>query len=353
MLYPLKFIPVYKEKVWGGKNLSGSLNKKIPEDTLIGESWELCLHRQGTSIIANGALAGKSIEEVLNKYGAEILGENHSESSGKFPLLIKYIDANDKLSVQVHPEDEYAMANEGEQGKTEMWYIVHAKPGAKLVYGLKEGISKECFKKAIEKDQIEETLNEIEVRKGDVFFIPAGTIHAIGEGIIIAEIQQNSDTTYRVYDWGRVGLDGKPRELHIKKALDAISFSNVKSKLTVEGLVMDRHGYISTYFVCCPYFTMELLEIESKYADYLDGKGFQILMAIEGELQIIYNGEKRENLTIGETILLPASLGVYKIIGRGKVIKTYQQDQSKLYNQLLKEGFTDSEIKKIAGMQTV
>lgn len=226
----------YKERVWGGTSLRDRLNKKIPYDHT-GESWEVACHDNGDSIIRNGVLQGLTLKEALQVHAKEITGQD-MKADEKFPLLIKFIDAKDKLSVQVHPEDAYAMINEnGELGKSEAWYILDAKPGAKLIAGLKDKVSKEDFIEALEKKgELEHVLNEVEVHTGDVINIPAGFVHAIEDGILLAEIQQNSDTTYRVYDWNRVGLDGKSRELHVDKSLDVIDFEGKHAKEITKGL---------------------------------------------------------------------------------------------------------------------
>lgn len=250
-MYSIKFEPVFKEKVWGGNKLAKYLSKDVSMDVKVGESWEIACHREGTSKIRNGEYKGLTLEELIKHYGDIVFGKSIEKITDRFPLLIKFIDANDKLSVQVHPDDEYAMKFEDDFGKTEMWYIVDAEPGAKLVYGLKKGITKEDFIKAIENNDFDEILREIEVKKGDVVFIPAGTIHAIGKGILIAEIQQSSDITYRVYDWNRVGLDGKPRELHIEKALDVINFDEYIEKPKVESTILHKDGYKKVNYVSC------------------------------------------------------------------------------------------------------
>ena len=317
--YPLKFQPIYKRRVWGGKNLESVLRRELPWPS-IGESWELSANTEGTSVVSNGFLAGKNLTEVIQQYGKEILGENFQHCQQRFPLLIKFIDANDKLSVQVHPDDQYAFANEGEAGKTELWYILEAKPGAKLIYGLKPGTSAEVFQQALENNRVNDVLNEIEVKGGEVIFIPAGTIHAIGEGILLAEIQQNSNVTYRVHDWNRLGLDGKPRQLHIKQALDVINYSKPYPKL--KGITRKENGFQSTFFAHCPHFTVEILEIEKRYTSVERMDRFEVLLCVQGSFSIIYDGVG-EDFGLGETVLMPASLGDYKIEGKGKIIKTY------------------------------
>lgn len=352
MLYPFKFTSIYKEKLWGGRNLEKVLQKELPDSILVGESWELCGNKEETSIVCNGSFKGKSILELLNEYPSEILGTKNVNYSKSFPLLIKFIDANDKLSVQVHPDDEYAKKNNEEFGKTEMWYIVDAKPGAKLVFGLKDEVDQNTFKEAIVDKKIEETLKEIEVCPGDVVYIPAGIVHAIGEGIVLAEIQQNSNTTYRVYDWGRVGLDGKPRQLHIHQALETVDFINKDVAKKIEGLRIEEVGYETTIYVCCPYFTMEMIEIQSGYKGLLNGERFEIFIAIEGDFGISFNQSKKENIKKGQTVLLPASLGQYMIEGKGKIIKTYIKDVEELKTELLNKGYKENDIKNIAGISS-
>ena len=356
MLYPLKFEKVFKERVWGGQNLIEG--KKMPSETRvetrgqglvsiqkckvsrrvpvllsrknnktpIGESWEICDHEEGVSVVSNGILKGTTITDILKKQGEALLGKINLGENMRFPLLIKFIDANDKLSVQVHPNDTYAYEHENDPGKTEMWYIISAKPEAKLVYGLKNHVTKESFKKAIETNRIEDTLNEVEVKKGDVFFIPAGMVHAIGEGIVIAEIQQNSNITYRVYDWNRVGLDGKPRELHIEKALDVIDFDLEFAACHPERSRRISTRSKSTILASCPYFTTELLEIKEKHRENTYNKGFHVLIGIEGNFKILYSGKGQkceETIKKSETVLMPACVGEYTIIGKGTMIKTF------------------------------
>lgn len=321
-MYPIKFQPVFKEKVWGGNRLYNDLFKEIAVTTEIGESWEIACHREGSCKVRNGMYRDKTLKELISEYGSDIFGKKVDNFGDRFPLLFKFIDANDKLSVQVHPNDDYAMKYENDLGKTEMWYIVDAKPGAKLVYGLKEGVTKQHFINSIKNNNIRSTLREIEVKKGDVLFIPPGTVHAIGEGILIAEIQQNSDVTYRVYDWDRVGLDGKPRELHIDKALDVINFDTYVENPKVEGLSFYECGYKRINRVSCKYFNVDVLDIHSHYIDNLNGERFEIFMCVDGEFNIEYRDDI-EGFVKGETILLPANIGSFSIKGNGRVIRTY------------------------------
>ncbi|MCX7903493.1 MAG: class I mannose-6-phosphate isomerase [Caloramator sp.] len=312
MLYPLFFEPVYKNIIWGGRKFETYFKRTIPEGN-VAESWEICCHKNGMSVIKNGPLKGKTLDEVIKLYGKEILGEKYD----KFPLLIKLIDANDKLSVQVHPDDEYSKKIENQLGKTEMWYVIDAKDGAKLVYGLKKGTTKESLKNAIEYNTVEELLNFVPVEKGDIIFIPSGTVHAILDGLLLAEIQQNSDITYRLYDWNRVDKDGKKRELHIEKALDVIDYE-------FEGKVLkpkfkELSGYKIAKAVSCKYFNVDIINVEEEYKDKPTGS-FIIFTAVEGEGKLIY-GEEYE-IKISDSFLIPASLNELEIRGNLTLLKT-------------------------------
>ena len=222
MYYPIKFKPVYKDYIWGGRYFE-KFDRELPKG-ILAESWELSSHKNGVSIVSNGDLEGKTLSEIIKADAKNILGTKFPINCDKMPLLIKFIDANDSLSVQVHPDDNYAAVYEGGLGKNEIWYIMDARPGAKLVEGLKAGVTKEIFAKAIKENRIKECLLEVEVKQGDVVNIPAGLVHAIGAGLVIAEIQQTSDITYRVFDYNRVNSKGVGRLLHLKKALDVINF---------------------------------------------------------------------------------------------------------------------------------
>lgn len=313
MLYPFKFEPIKKEKIWGGDNLKKYLNKDIEEGSKIGEIWEVSDHNEDTSIISNGELKGESLHNVLLEYGRELLGSKPADKYLKrFPLLIKFIDANDKLSVQVHPNDEYANKNEnGESGKTEMWYIVHAEPGAKLIAGIKPGTTKEEFKELINSDELDTVLHKVEVKTGDVIFIPAGRVHAIMPGIVINEIQQNSDLTYRVYDWGRKGFDGKPRPLHIEKALDVINFDDFAPEPARLHYTSVGTNIISVLTKCL-YFQVEKYILNEKMKFISDKSSFNIFSVIEG--YAILNWENKDmELNKGDTILIPSSISSFTI----------------------------------------
>lgn len=312
MLYPLKFQPVYKDYIWGGNNLL-KLNKKLIFP-ITAESWEISANKDGMSVVDNGELADSSLENVYKWYPKELCGNN---ASGPFPLLIKLIDACSALSVQVHPNDAYAFEHEnGALGKNEMWYIVDAKPEAKLVYGLKEGITKEIFQNAVESNDIESTLNYVTVKKGDWLNIPSGLVHAIGDGIIILEVQQNSNTTYRVYDYDRVGPDGKKRPLHIEKAMDVINFGTSEvQKNTYETM----RGV--DYLVYNKYFAVELIESSLSYTSDTRYTSFHTYTVIEGAFKI-----DSVEVGLGESVLIPACMEEYTLKGTFKAIKSFVPD---------------------------
>lgn len=351
MFYPLLFVPIMKERIWGGQVLKEKYNRDLPAEK-IGESWDVACHENGTSIVANGEFKGKSLIQLIAQYGTELLGTRFKKHDfDKFPLLIKLLDASDVLSVQVHPGDEYAALHEGrELGKTEMWYVIQAKPGAELVYGVKKGTTKEEFARAIARGDLEKYLNRIEVKSGDVVYIPSGTVHAIGAGILICEIQQNSDTTYRVYDWNRLGDDGKPRELHVGKALDVINFDTERTYDKVAGLSVKEGTSIRTYYVASKYFMMEKLEVKGKLDEEANGEYFVTLTVIEGQGKIRYS-EGEQHFNGGDSLLIPASLGPYSIVGECVVIKAYVGDREKdIIGPLLKKGHSMEELTRIAGL---
>ena len=321
-MYPIKFDPVFKNKIWGGRNLKRLFNKNISEGP-VGESWEIASHDNGQSIIKNGTYRGMTIQELIAYQGQLIFGEKaEDEYYNKFPLLIKLIDARDNLSVQVHPDDQYASKYEdGESGKTEFWYILNAEPGAKIIYGVKENITKQQFKEAVNNSSINKLLNEIEVKSGDCFYIPAGTVHAIGKGIMIAEIQQNSDMTYRVYDWDRVDDNGNSRELHINKALDVIDFK-ISDYIKAEELLIKNTDYKLAELINTEYFNVRTVEIYKNYKANTKNNRFYIYMNLGSEVTINYN-DGRMKIKKGETVLIPAALGEYEIVGQGVLLESF------------------------------
>lgn len=307
-MYPIKFKSLYYDKVWGGRDLE-NFRSDIPEGN-IGESWDIACHNNGTGIVENGEFKGMSFKELLEKHGDEIMG-NYNKGE-KFPLLVKLINSREKLSVQVHPGDKYAEINEGDSGKTEAWYVIDAKEGATLIVGTND-CTKEEFKNAIKNNEVEKYLNKIEVKRGDCFLINSGLVHAICEGVIIAEIQQNSDVTYRVYDYGR------PREIHVKKALDVIDLNlkaeNLRGKENLGDVTKGILLCENEYFGIIKYKVNDEVNLE-------ENERFAIITAVEGE-GVIVGEDYKEILKKGDSYLIPANIGQYKVQGSVTFLKSY------------------------------
>lgn len=308
-MYPIKFENLYYERIWGGKHLEKFRNN-VPEGK-IGESWDIACHKNGTGKVENGELNGKTFDEIIEIYGEKLIGK--AVDKKEFPLLIKLITAADKLSVQVHPNDEYANRVEKDSGKTEAWYVVDAEEGASLIVGTKD-CNKELFKKAIQDGSLDEYLNKIPVKKGDFFYVQSGLVHAICEGVLIAEIQQNSDTTYRVYDYNR------GREIHVEKALDVIDFS-LKGENS-QGLTIQRDGYDKTYLCLGKYFTIQKYKVNSSIKENSDEERFYLFTCVDGNGVIRYSGGE-EKIFMGDSIFIPATLGDYELVGDFTLLKSY------------------------------
>jgi mannose-6-phosphate isomerase len=293
-LYPLKFKAIYKELIWGGSKLASSLNKDFPADKKIGESWELVDLPSDKSIVTNGEFAGQSITDVLQKHPQQIIGQKNYQPP--FGLLIKFIDANDVLSVQVHPDGEAAKKLKNARLKSECWYIIDAELGACIYKGLKPGTTKAMFEQAIKDGSCAELLNKVVVKPGECHFLPAGTVHAIGEGNLIAEIQAPSDTTYRVFDWNRL-QNGKPRQLHIAEALESIHFNQDPNVLTVRetGRLVD-----------CNLFKVDKITSQSGSSGSIARGIAKVIVIIKGSGKITSAGVDAVDFEIGQTILLPA-----------------------------------------------
>ncbi len=320
-LYPMKFKPIYKPKIWGDDKLKSILNKTdAPE--MAGESWEISAVQENISILKNGFLKGNSLQDLIEIYMEDLIGPKvYKKFGNEFPLLVKFIDANDNLSVQVHPDDEMAKKRHNAYGKTEMWYILQAEQGAQLVSGFKKPISREEFTARMNDSNIRETLNFVDVKAGDVYFIPAGRIHATGAGILFAEIQQTSDITYRVYDWDRVDSNGKSRELHTELARDVIDYSPVEKARTDYTTKPDFPSRIIT----CPYFTTNYLHLtKSLTKSYAGCESFVIIMCTEGKLDITWDNGTL-NMVKGETALIPHEVMEITIIPapETKILETF------------------------------
>ncbi len=310
----LKLKAPCKDYLWGGTRLREEYGKESDADK-IAESWELSCHKDGESVIDGGEYSGKTLSEYLSVNGSAL--GSACERFEYFPILIKLIDAKDNLSVQVHPNNDYALRVEGEYGKTEMWYIVDCSEGAQLIYGFKDKVSREEFARRIKDNTLLEITNNVPVHKGDVFFIEAGTLHAIGSGILIAEIQQNSNTTYRVYDYGRVGADGKPRQLHIDKAVEVTSPEPPKYGTKPKGDRESIEGGSRTLLASCEYFNVNKYEISGEAVLCADGKSFNSVLILDGEGEI--DGAKAVK---GDSFFVPAGYGEYKLGGNLTAIVT-------------------------------
>lgn len=325
MLYPIKFKPRVKERIWGGHAIlekKGKAVSRLDKDKLYGESWDLSSVKGDVSVVANGMLKGNNLEEIIEVYMGELVGEQIFERYGlEFPLLIKYLDCNDKLSVQVHPDDELAMERHDSFGKTEAWYIADCQEGAAIYLGFKDlNITREEYIAAVSESRLEALLNRIEVKKGDVFFIPAGTVHALGAGMQVVEVQQTSDVTYRIYDWDRVDASGKGRELHTALAVDAIDFE-ADADLLHKQYSLSKGG--NAKIVECPYFTMNILDVDgTKQLDRSMLDSFVVYICLEGSMTISIDGGS-ESVNAGELVLIPAEACDIDIQGNGQLMEVY------------------------------
>lgn len=313
----VKLLPAFKDYLWGGTKLKESYNKKTDLD-IVAESWELSTHKDGQSIVDSGEYKGMLFGEYLEKLGKDALGTK-GKAFENFPMLIKFIDAKGNLSIQVHPDDEYALRVEKEYGKTEMWYILDAEEGAQLYYGTNTEITKEEFRERIENNTILDVLKSVPVHKGDVFFIKSGTIHAIGAGIVICEIQQNSNSTYRVYDFGRVGKDGKPRELHIDKAIDVSNLKPLDSDFKPCGEEQVFDGYRYAKMATCDYFTTYIYEVTSQCDVTVDEESFASFVIVDGEGNI-ETEDTSLSAVKGDSFFVSAGSGNVRIKGNCRFI---------------------------------
>jgi len=310
--YPLFFKPVLKHYIWGGRNFK-KLGRNLPKNMKVAESWEIAAHKDGMSTIKNGKYKGQTLADLLLKLGENLVGTNNQWAldRGIFPLMVKLIDANQSLSVQVHPDDAFAMKHEGnELGKFEMWVILDAKPDAEIIYGFSERIDKKIFREAVERGSLGEFLHRLPIKKGDHICVPSRTIHAILEGAVIAEIQQNSNTTYRVFDWNRLGVDGKPRELHVNKALEVIDFDQIGAYLPDAQILDGGAGWTAERLCENQYFTTERIRIEigGSYSGVCDGSSLEIWGLLSGGVKV--NDFEIDPVNF---VLLPAAMGPFTV----------------------------------------
>lgn len=317
---PLKFQPLLKSTIWGGSKIIAFKHLDVKQEN-VGESWEISGVPGNESIVADGEMQGKSLNEVVAELKGSFLGEeNYKRFGNEFPLLIKFIDANRDLSIQVHPNDEIAKKQGKERGKTEMWYALPCEPDAKLYNGLKMQITPEQYKEMVENDTITDALAQYEVKEGDCFFIPAGRIHAIGTGCFVAEIQQTSDVTYRIYDFKRKDKDGNYRQLHTKEAAECIDYTVLPDYR--QHYTPAKNQGIS--MVQCPYFTTAVYDLDEPMTlDYSELDSFVILIGLKGEAKITDNESNEITLQGGESIVVPASTQTLKVEGTLKFLETY------------------------------
>jgi mannose-6-phosphate isomerase len=307
-LYPLKFQPILKDKIWGGEKLIKQFNKQSNSKQL-GESWEISTVPNDVSVVSNGSLKGKSLQILLEEYASDFLGKkNHERFGNEFPLLIKFIDAKEDLSIQLHPDDALAKARHNSFGKTEMWYVMQADNDANLIVGFNQKMNKETYLKHLEEKTLTKILNFDKVKEGDTYFIESGRVHAIGAGVLLAEIQQTSDVTYRVYDWDRKDDQGNERELHNDIAIDAFKF-DMKDDFRVD---YNKQTNVSNEMVSCPFFTTNFLELDSDQEKENDKDSFLIYMCVDGEVEVLTETTS-EIISKGETILIPAAIENFKL----------------------------------------
>jgi len=306
---PLLFEPIFVEKIWGSRNLERVLGKHPPAGKKIGESFEIACRGDGDSVVAAGADKGRRLSELVARDPEGVMGKAISEKyGGRFPMLLKFLDANDVLSVQVHPTDAYAAAHEpgGDTGKEETWYVIEAREGAQLIKGLKKGTRPEDFRRLLDEGRLEECLNSFPVSAGDVVHLPTGTVHAIGAGLVLAEIQRNSNVTYRVYDWNRVGADSKPRQLHIEQAMEVVDWGqDLPDKVTPD--VLEEGPVTRKRLAGCDFYEIESFEGQGEFSIGGDGEAFRMAIVIRGSGRMGYEGGERR-FGSGESYLIPGAM---------------------------------------------
>ncbi|MFN3754404.1 type I phosphomannose isomerase catalytic subunit [Flavobacterium sp.] len=315
--YPLQFKPILKERIWGGTKLKSYLNKPITSD-ITGESWEISTVENDVSIVTNGDFKGKSLNELINEFPAEILGTKVYKVFGKqFPLLFKYLDAREDLSIQLHPNDELAKKRHNSFGKTEMWYVMQADKDAKIIVGFKEKSSPSAYTEHLKNKTLLDLLDTKKVKKGDVFFLATGTIHAIGAGNVIAEIQQTSDITYRVYDFDRVDGNGNKRELHNDLALEAINYNTVEAQINYSKIENTSNEVVN-----CQYFTTNFIPLNGKREVHKNQESFTVYMCVDDNFELSFDG-KTYSYQKGDTVLIPASLTDFQLNGKASILEIY------------------------------
>lgn len=316
-IYPLQFEPILKERIWGGEKLNSVLNKPITSKST-GESWEISTVEGDVSVISNGTLKGISLNEVIGNFPKEVLGTAVFEKFGKqFPLLFKYLDAKTDLSIQVHPNDELAKERHNSFGKTEMWYIMQADEGSRIIVGFKNNSNAKEYVSHLENNTLLALLEEVKVKTGDVFFLETGTVHAIGAGLLVAEIQQTSDITYRLYDFDRVDSEGNKRELHVDLALEAINYNKVETQKNY-----NKDANVSNEMVNCPYFTTNYMKLSGELSVSKSATSFTVYMCTEGEFQLEFN-RVQYHYSKGDTVLIPAAMTDFNLLGKATLLEIY------------------------------
>jgi len=331
-MYPLLFSPIYKEMIWGGQKLHNCYGRDIPYERT-GESWDISYRENDMGRVVNGEFAGMLFSDVVGDLGTEKRRKwlGHKFVNAEFPLFVKTIDANDDLSVQVHPNDAQAQSISGEsQGKNEMWYVLDAPENGSLIVGLKNGVTKDEFAEAVYRGNgqaIESLLNRLPIKRGDVIYIPAGLVHALTKGVMVSEIQQNSNITYRVYDYGRIDQDGNPRQLHRNEAIAVIDFEDRHKKFSVPGVKTKDTPF--TYYIKSRDFYVIGYDLKEKYVEKSDSDRFFIFTCVEGSC-LIHSNKHLTTLTASNSVLIPAALGEYTIETKGcKLLKSFVPDMDK------------------------
>lgn len=315
--YPLQFEPIFKERIWGGVKLKTILNKPITSN-ITGESWELSTVKGDVSVVVNGEWKGKSLTEIINEFPDEIVGtEVHARFGKQFPLLFKYLDASEDLSIQVHPNDALAKKRHNSFGKTEMWYVMQADNNARIIVGFKEDSDAAEYLENLKNKTLLSILDSVKVQLGDVFFLETGTVHAIGAGLVVAEIQQTSDITYRIYDFDRADIHGNTRELHVDLAMDAINYNKVQTKKEYTKNVNE-----SNEIVDCPYFTTNFIPLDGEISVSKSGESFTVYMCLGGSFEIENNNSKLHYIK-GDTVLIPAAMKKFILNGKASILEIY------------------------------
>lgn len=316
-IYPLQFYPIFKERIWGGTKLKTVLNKPIVSE-ITGESWELSTVKGDVSVVSNGVLKGNSLDDLINSDPEAMIGSEVYKRFGKqFPLLFKFLDAREDLSIQVHPNDALAKKRHNSFGKTEMWYIMQADADARIIVGFKKQSNAAEYLENLKNKTLLSILDDVKVKSGDVFFLETGTVHAIGAGLVVAEIQQTSDITYRLYDFDRVDDKGNSRELHVDLALDAINYNKIETLKKYDSIQNQSNPIVD-----CPYFTTNFLPLKGILSMNKTGNTFTVYMCVEGNFEIEYKGQKFQYKK-GDTILIPAAMKIFELNGEASILEIY------------------------------